>query len=81
MFAYLTIDWDSYEAPDLTACFGLDGITQVDGQPTLEWQAKADRAWEWLETYGYAPVSWYRSGKRLPLAGYVRPVTIKFRKE
>ena len=39
MFAFLTIDWDSYQAPDLTACFGLDGITQVDGQPVLEWES------------------------------------------
>ena len=75
--ATLTIEWDSYSSPTQNAMFGLDAITQVDGLPTMDWVAKADVAWDWLEAHGFKPVGW-GNGKRLPFAGYVRPVTIRF---
>lgn len=79
MQATLTFVWDSYDRPTPEALFGLDGTTVVDGQPTLQWNHKADVAWDWLVQYGYKPVSWVQ-GKRTGIYGYRRPVTVRFQK-
>ena len=79
--ATLVLEWDSYEAPSELSVFGLDAVSEVPGLPTLEWKANAAEAWAWLERNGYVPKSWKRSGRRLPVQGYVRPITITFTQE
>ena len=79
--ALLQLEWDSYECPSEFSVFGLDAITQVDGLPTLEWKAKASDAWQWLESNGFKPVAFGYNGKRVPVAGYVRPAYVRFVQE
>jgi hypothetical protein len=80
--ATLTLEWDRLGDPtddDVLAMFGQKAVTTVDGQPDLEWNS-ADLAWDWLRKWGFQPL-FASQYKRLPVVGFVRPVTIHWAKE
>jgi hypothetical protein len=79
--ATLTLEWDQLRDPtddDILAMFGQKAVTTVDGQPVLEWNS-ADLAWDWLRKWGFVP-TFTSQHKRLPVAGFVRPITIHWAK-
>ena len=77
----LTLEWDSYDMPDVLSLFGLDAEMDGVADSTLWWPHKADVAWQFLVDKGYAPISMVQTGPRKPFAGFVRLVTVVFEKE
>ena len=77
--ATLTMEWDGLHDPtddDLLELFGQKAVTTVDGLPALDWNS-ADVAWDWLNKWGFQPV-FTSQHKRLPVAGFTRPITVHF---